>query len=90
MQQGAQPEAIALMRRAVDVDPRNPNKAAALSNLGIALAQNGRAAEALQCFERSAAIAPRNAGNALQPRQMRSSRCSVMKTRSKATSARLR
>jgi len=49
------------MRRAVDVDPRNPNKAAALSNLGIALAQNGRAAEALQCFERSAAIAPRNA-----------------------------
>jgi predicted O-linked N-acetylglucosamine transferase (SPINDLY family) len=61
MQQGEHRDAVELIRKAVDVDPRNPNKAAALSNLGIALSESGRASEALACFERSLALAPRNA-----------------------------
>ncbi|HET7033940.1 MAG TPA: tetratricopeptide repeat protein [Casimicrobiaceae bacterium] len=61
MQRGGHGEAVDLIRKAIDVDPRNPNKAAALSNLGIALYESGRAAEALGCFERSLALAPRNA-----------------------------
>ena len=61
MQRGAPREAVELIRKAIDVDPRNPNKAAALSNLGIALSETGSAAEAIGCFERSLALAPRNA-----------------------------
>jgi predicted O-linked N-acetylglucosamine transferase (SPINDLY family) len=61
MQQGAHEDAANWIRRAVDVDPRNPNKAAALSNLGIALSEAGRPSEALACFERSLALAPGNA-----------------------------
>jgi predicted O-linked N-acetylglucosamine transferase (SPINDLY family) len=61
MQKGEHRDAIELIRKAVDVDPRNPNKAAALSNLGIALCEVGRASEALGCFERSLALAPDNA-----------------------------
>jgi protein O-GlcNAc transferase len=53
--------AVELIRRAVDVDPRNPNKAAALSNLGIALHELGRSAEALAAFDRSLALKPENA-----------------------------
>src|SRR5438876_5608268 len=40
MQQGAHRDAAESIRRALDVDPRNPNKAAALSNLGIALSES--------------------------------------------------
>lgn len=60
MQLGEHRDAVDLIRRAVDVDPRNPNKAAALSNLGIALSEVGRVPEALGCFERSLALAPDN------------------------------
>ena len=60
MQKGEHRDAVDLIRKAVDVDPRNPNKAAALSNLGIALSGIGRAPEALGCFERSLALAPDN------------------------------
>jgi len=49
-----------LIRQALDVDPRNSNKAAALANLGIALHELGRSTEALACFERSLALAPDN------------------------------
>jgi predicted O-linked N-acetylglucosamine transferase (SPINDLY family) len=61
MQAGEHREAVDLIRKALDLDPRNPSKAAALSNLGIALSETGRATEALECFERSLALAPRNA-----------------------------
>jgi len=61
MQRGEHRDAIELIRKAVDIDPRNPNKAAALANLGIALSETGRAAEALDAFEKSLALAPRNA-----------------------------
>ena len=42
MQAGEHREAVDLIQKAIDVDPRNPNKAAALSNLGIALSETGR------------------------------------------------
>jgi predicted O-linked N-acetylglucosamine transferase (SPINDLY family) len=61
MQGGEHREAVDLIRKALDVDPGNPNKPAALSNLGIALSETGRPTEALECFERSLALAPRNA-----------------------------
>jgi protein O-GlcNAc transferase len=61
MQRGEHREAVELIRKAVDVDPRNPSRAAALSNLGIALCETGRPLEALPCFERSLALASRNA-----------------------------
>src|SRR5262252_4380231 len=61
MQAGEHREAVDLIRKALDIDPRNPNRPAALSNLGIALSETGRAAEALEAFERSLALAPRNA-----------------------------
>ena len=61
MQRGEHRDAAEWIRKAIDVDPRNPNRVAALSNLGVALCETGRAAEALPCFERSLTLAPRNA-----------------------------
>ncbi len=69
MQQGAHKDAIDLIRRAVDVDPRNPNKAAALSNLGIALSESGRAVGGTRMLRALAGARSAQSGDALQPRQ---------------------
>ena len=87
MQQGEHREAIELIRRAVDVDPRNPNKGAALSNLGIALSEAGRPSEALGVFERSLAVAPKMRRRCTTS-VTRRWRCISTTRRSRATSAR--
>ena len=56
MRVGQKDEAIALLRRAVDQDPKN---AEALLYLAGALAASGRPAEAVPFFERTLAVGPR-------------------------------
>jgi cytochrome c-type biogenesis protein CcmH/NrfG len=58
MRAGQPDAAIALLRRAVDQDPKN---AEALLYLAGALAASGRPAEAVPFFERALAVGPRSA-----------------------------
>jgi len=53
---GHLPEAIALLRKAVALEPRNPD---ALANLGMALTQTQQARDAVPLLQRSVALAPR-------------------------------
>jgi protein O-GlcNAc transferase len=52
---GHLPEAIALLRKAVALEPRNPD---VLANLGVALTQAQQAKDAVPLLERSLALAP--------------------------------
>jgi protein O-GlcNAc transferase len=53
---GHLPEALALLRKAVALDPRNPD---ALANLGMALIQAQQAREAIPLLQRSVALTPK-------------------------------
>lgn len=52
--------AVDLIRKALDAHPANPNRAAALSNLGIALEALGRPEESLAAFDQALALGPGN------------------------------
>ena len=54
---GQIPQAIAALRQAVSLDPKN---AAPVLELGVLLLNSGRLQEALSCFERAVALQPRS------------------------------